>query len=96
MKSFLHFVKWAIQNNLSVDQCFHFDTTNNIPQPILLNMIQHNTTQLYAYNYETHCHNCGLSIQIGQKYCCHQCFKLIEIFHYKCFWNTTCHICFIY
>ena len=39
MKTFNHFVQWVIQTNLSVEQCFHFDTTNKeIPECILKNM----------------------------------------------------------
>jgi hypothetical protein len=115
MKTFLHFVQWAIQNNLSVDQCFHFDTpfriedaqyatplitahkvfnkSKEIPECILKNMNEYNTTEHDAYIYETHCHNCGF---FGKKYCCDECFIVIENFNYKCFWNTACKMCFIY
>ena len=97
MKTFNHFVQWVIQTNLSVEQCFHFDTTNKeIPECILKNMNEYNTTEHDAYMYETHCHNCGLSISIGKRYCCEECFKVIEKFNYKCNWNTTCKMCYIY
>jgi hypothetical protein len=98
MKTFIHFVQWAIQTNLSVAQCFHFDTTNKskeIPECIFKNMNEYNTTEHDAYMYETHCHNCGLTISIGKKYCCDECFKVIEKFNYKCYWNTACKMCFI-
>ena len=125
---YINFVQWAIQTNLSADECFtpfciedaqyatpypkgekrcNFDTAPKskeiiinkkkpIPECILKNMHEHNTTEDDAYMYETHCHNCGLSISIGKRYCCEECFKVIEKFNYKCNWNTTCKMCYIY
>jgi predicted nucleic acid-binding Zn ribbon protein len=112
---YINFVQWAIQTNLSADECFipfctEDATAHNVPKSkeiiinkkkpipecILKNMHEHNTTEDDAYMYETHCHNCGLSISIGKRYCCEECFKVIEKFNYKCNWNTTCKMCYIY
>ena len=102
---YINFVEWAIQSKLSVGQCFNttpkskefiINKKKPIPECILKNMHEHNTTEDDAYMYETHCHNCGLAVSMGKRYCCEECFKVIEKFNYKCNWNTSCKICYIY
>ena len=60
---------------------------------VLKNMQSYDTTHDEAHKYETHCHNCGKNICIGQKYCGKGCFKFIEEFNYNCYWGKSCKMC---
>ena len=60
---------------------------------ILQNMEAYNTATDEAQNYESHCHNCGKDICIGQKYCDKGCFKFVEDLNFNCFWGESCKMC---
>ena len=68
----------------------------HIPERIKQNMETNGTTETEAYLYETHCHNCGLTIPIGKRYCDDSCSKMIEINKFECYWKKSCKMCNIY
>lgn len=63
---------------------------------ILQNMELFNTTADEAQKYESHCHNCGKDICVGQKYCDKGCFKFVEDLNFNCFWGESCKMCRIH
>ena len=68
----------------------------HIHECVKQNMEANNTTETEANNYETHCHNCGLTIPIGKRYCDDSCSKMIEKNKFECFWKTSCKMCHNY
>ena len=63
---------------------------------IMQNMEAYNTTAEEANMYESHCHNCGSDICIGDKYCGKGCFKFVEEFNYDCHWGKSCKMCHVH
>ena len=60
---------------------------------ILQNIEAYKTSAEEAQKYESHCHNCGKDICIGQRYCDKGCFKFVEDFNYDCYWGKSCKMC---
>ena len=72
-------------------------TKNKKPIPMCVkhNMESYYTSEEEAKCYETHCHKCGLSIPIGQKYCDDGCLKMIEHYNFECYWKKSCKMCYV-
>jgi hypothetical protein len=75
-------------------QIINRDTFDN---PVIKdNMKLYETTQEEAHDYETHCHSCGTSTELGQKYCNNGCQLCVEEFKYKCHWGDSCKMCHVH
>lgn len=86
------------------DQNIEKEIINSFPmlnklKPVVNHYIKNNMT-IYGTNeeeatlYESHCHNCKTSIQLGEKYCSKGCYKCVEDFNYDCCWGKTCKMCY--
>ena len=65
----------------------------SISKYVLQNMSTYNTTCEEAQFYESHCHNCGISTQLGKRYCNDDCLKFVEQYNFDCYYGQLCKMC---